>query len=156
MKTILFLLIIGSIAGMVGWRYYQRNQKPTLAEMAATSAEKERTATPSPPGTAARPAEPGLTKANIKEELARTGRVVRSNARIIGERMDDARIVAVIKGKYLLEKELSVLAVSVDCRDGRVELKGSVATEENIARAITLALQTNGVINVVSRLTVRG
>ena len=96
-----------------------------------------------------------LTPENIKEELLRTGRVVRNKAKAVGERLDDARIIAVIKGKYVVEKDLSTFAINVDCSDGAVKLTGSVASFELIGRAVTLALQTGGVHRVDSQLVVK-
>jgi len=156
MKTAFIFLVIGAIAGAVGWRYYERSQHPTLQQRADDVADKTRNAATDAKDAVASKAEDWhLTPDSIQDELAKTGRVVRSKAKVMGERIDDARIIAVIKGKYVVAKDLSALAISVDCRDGDVRLTGSVTSTENIARAVTLALQTGGVHNVVSQLVVR-
>jgi len=156
MKTALFFLLIGAILGAVGWRYYQRTQNPTIGQRVEHLADKTRQAASDTKEAVAGKAEDWkLAPDNIKDELARTGRVVRSKARVVGDRIDDARIIAVIKGKYVVEDDLSALAITVDCRDGAVRLTGTATSPENIGRAITLALETSGVHNVVSQLVVK-
>jgi osmotically-inducible protein OsmY len=156
MKTFLALLI-GVALGAFGWNYYEHSQNPTLADRAHHAADKTReAASEAGDKVAARADDWKLNPDSIKEELARTGQVVRSKAKIVGEKMDDARIVAVIKGKYVLEKSLSAMEINVDCTDGDVKLTGSVDSADRIAVAVTLALQTSGVHNVVSRLSVKG
>jgi hypothetical protein len=163
MKTAIFLFLIAALAGVVGWRYYERSQHPTLGQRVDDLADKGREAATGAKeaATGAKEAVAGkaedwkLTSADIKEELAKTGQVVRSKARTVGEIFDDARIIAVIKGKYVMESSLSTFAISVECRAGDVLLTGSVTSEEHIGRAVTLARQTRGVRNVVSQLVVR-
>lgn len=151
MKTALIFFLIGAFAGAFALRYYQRSQTP-----AATRPAPARPAASPDTGSAlARKLQAWrLTPADIKEDLARTGQVVRSQAAEVGGRMADARIVAVIKAKYVLDSTLSALDIDVDCHDGRVVLKGTVQTPNLIGRAIVLALDTKGVKNVVSRLKV--
>jgi osmotically-inducible protein OsmY len=80
--------------------------------------------------------------------------VVRSKAAVAGEKITDARILTVIKAKYVLDRDLSAIDINVDCKDGDVVLNGTVASADLIGRAAVLALDTNGVRNVTSRLTV--
>ena len=156
MKTAIFCLLIGAVLGILGWRYYQRAHNPTFGQRVENVTDQARTAAGDASAVVADKAEDWkLTPENIKEELLRTGRVVRSKAKAVGERLDDVRIIAVIKGKYVVEKDLSTFAINVDCRDGAVKLTGSVTSFEHIARAVTLALQTGGVHTVVSQLVVK-
>jgi osmotically-inducible protein OsmY len=156
MKPALFLLLIGAVLGAVGWRYYQRTQSPTLGQRVVNSVDQTRDAARDTKETVPGKAEDRqLTRGNIEEELAKTGRVVRSKARTVGDRIDDARIIAVIKGKYVMDEKLSALAITVDCRDGAVTLTGSAPSSESIGRAVTLALETHGVHDVVSQLVVK-
>ena len=155
MKTV-FILLIGAVLGVVGWRYYQRTENPTMGQRVEQLADKTREAAGDTKDAIVSKAEDlKLTPDNIKDELAKTGRVARSKARDLGDRIDDARIVAIIKGKYVVEKDLSAFAISVDCRDGAVTLTGSVTAPEQIGRAVELALQTGGVHDVVSQLVVK-
>lgn len=151
MKTFLILLL-GAVLGILGWRYYQRTHPAPISEQAEQLADQTRDAAEEVKDKAE---DWKLTPENIREELAKTGRVVRTKARAVGGRLDDARIVAVIKGKYVVEKDLSSLAISVECREGAVRLTGTVPGVEQIGRAVTLALQTDGVKDVVAQLTVR-
>ena len=45
------------------------------------------------------------------------------------------------------------MAIRVDCRDGEVTLAGTVTNAENLGRAVALALDTDGVHNVISKIT---
>src|SRR5580704_17838929 len=84
-----------------------------------------------------------LTPDNIKDELARTGKVVRTKAQNLGDKIvdatADARITATIKAKLVANPDLSALAISVNTTAGRVTLSGTVATPDRIAEAIKLA-----------------
>jgi hypothetical protein len=99
-----------------------------------------------------------LTPADIKADLEKSGRVVRSKAATAatktGEVFDNARVVTVINAKLVADGQLSALKINVDATDGIVTLKGTVGSVDLIGRAITLALDTEGVTQVVSLLTV--
>jgi len=156
MKKGLVILLFGALIGAIVWHYYQRMENPTVAQRVDAAVDQGReAATDAKDAVAAKAEDWKLTPESIKEELAKTGRVVRSKARVVGDRMDDARIVAFIKGKYVVDSDLSALAISVDCRDGEVKLTGSTTSEALIGRAVTLALQTHGVRNVISLLVVK-
>ncbi|OYV02081.1 MAG: hydrogenase, partial [Verrucomicrobiales bacterium VVV1] len=71
-----------------------------------------------------------------------------------GEVFDNARVVTVINAKLVADGQLSALKINVDATDGIVTLKGTVGSVDLIGRAITLALDTAGVTQVVSLLTV--
>jgi osmotically-inducible protein OsmY len=96
---------------------------------------------------------------DIRREIEEKGTVVRQKAKEVGDAvMDataDARITTKIKGKLALERDLSVLKISVDTTDGLVTLSGSVASYEQVGKAMQLALEVEGVREVVSTLQVR-
>jgi osmotically-inducible protein OsmY len=100
-----------------------------------------------------------LRSDQIKDELARTGKIVRRKAHDLGEQVADAaadaRIIAAIKAKYAADSDLSVWKISVSADQGRVTLSGTVSTEENIGKAVALALEADGVRDVTSTLTVK-
>ena len=153
---IFFVLLLGAVLGVVGWRYYERTAHPTAGQQVGDLTEKSREAAVAAKEKVADKAEDlKLTPADIKQDLAKTGQVVRSKARAVGEIMDDARIVAMIKGKYVVDRDLSALAISVSCQDGEVRLAGSASSEQHIGKAVTIALETHGVHNVISQLTVK-
>jgi osmotically-inducible protein OsmY len=130
MKTFLILLI-GAALGIGGYMYYQRTQHPTVTQRA------------------------GEVMDATKEKAGEIKDTVVEKSRTVGERVDDARIITAIKGKYVLDKDLSVLAISVSCKDGNVVLTGSATSPELVLRAQRLASETSGVKNVASKLTVR-
>jgi hypothetical protein len=101
----------------------------------------------------------GLTPANIRDELARTGKVIRRRSEAVGHAISDvaadARITGAIKAKFVADPDLSAVAISVSTTDGCVTLSGSASSPENIVRAMTLAYNTEGVTQVVSTLLVK-
>jgi hypothetical protein len=100
-----------------------------------------------------------LSSDDIKDELARTGRVVRREANAAGQAIADAtadaRTTTAIKGKLLASRDLSVLNISVNTTAGVVTLSGFVNSSEHISIAILLAMETDGVREVVSTLQVK-
>ncbi len=100
-----------------------------------------------------------LTADNIKEELARTGKVVRRKAQAaetaVADAAADARITATIKAKLLRDPALSAISISVSTQDGHVALSGTASSVENIRKAMQLALETDGVHEVASTLQVK-
>jgi osmotically-inducible protein OsmY len=100
-----------------------------------------------------------LRSGQIKDELARTGKIVRRKALDLGEQVADAaadvRIVAAIKAKYTADPDLSVWKISISCDQGHVTLSGTVSAEENIGKAVALALEADGVREVTSTLAVK-
>jgi osmotically-inducible protein OsmY len=96
---------------------------------------------------------------DIKEDLARTGQVVRRKAREVGKAIADntadARITTAIKGKLVANRDLSALSISVNTTGGVVTLSGTVSSPEDIGKAILLAMETDGVREVISSLQVK-
>ena len=127
----LLLLLIGAVIGIVAYRYYQRSQHPTMEQRAdaAVSATKDKAGE--------------LTDAVVEQ------------SKKVGGTMDDAWITSTIKGKYLLDKELSVFAISVSCTKGHVSLTGKVASGALASHAARLARETDGVVGVSSQLVVQ-
>ena len=100
-----------------------------------------------------------LRPEDIKDELARTGRIVRREAsaagRAIADATADARITAAIKAKLVASRDLSALNISVNTTAGVVTLSGTVSSPEHVGKAILLALETEGVREAVSTLQVK-
>ncbi len=91
----------------------------------------------------------------IKEELERSGKVVRKKAEQVSAVMADAAITAAIKAKLVKDPNLSALRIAVNTTDGVVTLSGSVDSVEEIQQALKLALETDGVREAISTLQVR-
>ncbi len=165
MKSFLFFVMGIVVGGLAFHFYYQQptpnapavtyppptpdspSAEPTLADKARQTAIEARDSV------SAKLREWNLTPDEIRRDLAETGRIVRSKTRVAGERIDDARIVTVIKAKYVLDRDLSALAITVNCRDGQVTLTGTVDSPDLIGRAVALALDTDGVNHVEADLT---
>jgi len=152
-----FALIVGILIGAAAIWFYTSNQgKPSTQstgdqiENAAKSArdtvqEKLRVL--------------DLRPEQVREDLERTGRVIRKKAReasqVISDATADARITGAIKGKLVSSKDLSALSISVNTTEGIVTLSGSVNSTEEIGKAVMLAMDTDGVREVISTLQVR-
>src|SRR5262245_36477626 len=95
---------------------------------------------------------------HIKQELEKTGRVVRRKAEVAGAKIADAtaeaRVTANIKAKYALDRELSAWDIGVNTTGGRVSLSGKVSSPELVGKAVAMAYDTDGVEEVVSTLQV--
>jgi hypothetical protein len=101
----------------------------------------------------------GLTPDNIRDELSRTGKVIRRKSEAMGHAISDAaadtRITTAIKAKLIADPDLSAVAISVSTTDGCVTLSGSASSPENIRKAMMLAYGIDGVNQVVSTLLVK-
>jgi hyperosmotically inducible protein len=96
---------------------------------------------------------------DVRDELGRTGKVLRRQARDFGATMasasSDTAITTKIKAKYALEHDPSMFGISVNTTDGRVTLAGDVASHAQIGKAMLIALETDGVREVNSTLQVK-
>jgi osmotically-inducible protein OsmY len=96
---------------------------------------------------------------DIRDELTETGRIIRRRAKevaqVVADSTADARTTAAIKAKLFASHELSSLSISVNTTNGIVTLSGTVPTLEDISKAMLLALETDGVKEVISTLQVK-
>jgi osmotically-inducible protein OsmY len=162
MKLALFFFLLGAVAGGWGMHYYdqrvaeEEQRRSSLAGRTAALADQAKNAAVEMKDSISQKLEAWkLTPDDIKADLAKTGSVIRSRARAAGDRIDDARIVAVVKAKYVLASELSARAIDVACQDGEVTLNGTADTPAAVGKAIAIALDTSGVHHVVSHLVVK-
>jgi len=88
----------------------------------------------------------------IKVELTRSGQVVREKSAAVGNAVSAATVTTAVKAKLLTESGLR--GVGVETTESVVTLTGSVASHEDIARAMKLALETEGVTKVVSKIQI--
>ena len=132
---------------------------PTLSERADKAYEKTKeAAVDTKDAIAAKLTEWKLTPSDIKTDLEKGGRVVRSKSSTVGAKagatFDNAKVVTVINAKLVGDSKLSAIKINVDADQGIVTLKGTVKSPDLIGRAIALALDTDDVVQVVSLLTV--
>jgi hypothetical protein len=144
MKNVL-IFIIGLLVG-IGVHWYVT--QPTRQPPAVSALE--------PPGDRAPRVDDRLTSERIKEDLERTGKVIREKAREAGDVIADAtanaRTTAAIKSKLVGDSGLAAFKIDVDSNNGVVTLSGTVSSYEDIEKAINIASETKGVHKVVSTL----
>jgi len=156
MRTLLVLIVGLAIGGAAVWFYTNYREDPRVR----SAGQKVENA-----ANAAREAVTNqlqvlhLRPDEVKDELARTGQVVRRAAaeagQAIADATADARTTAAIKAKLLASRDLSALNISVNTTAGVVTLSGTVASPEHISKAMLLAMETGGVREVVSTLQVQ-
>src|SRR5438105_14657118 len=117
----LFALIIGILIGAAAFWFYTTNQGKSAAH---NSGEQIQNATKSARDTVQdKLKDLDLRSDDIKDELARSGKVVRRKAREAGQAIADAtadaRITGAIKAKRLADRDLSALSIAVNTTDGR-------------------------------------
>jgi hypothetical protein len=171
MRGGIVIFVLGVIAGAIGLSYFKQHRAAEARGLSASTSttgtgetgvfEEMRDATISASDAAARKLDEWDLSANdIKDELKDTGKVVRTKARSAGEKIattaSKARVIGVIKTKFTLDKELSARAIDVDYDNGKVTLRGTVPNEASLGKAVGLALDTDGVTEVQSLLTVQG
>jgi osmotically-inducible protein OsmY len=166
MKSFFNGLIFGIILGAAGfWFLQNKARQHPAAEQRAEAAAAQAQSSAGEAGKhlsdalKAKLETLDLRSDQIKDELARTGKVVRRKAHDLGGQVADAaadaRIVTAIKAKYAADADLSVWKISVSSDQGHVTLSGTVSAEENIGKAVALALEADGVRDVTSTLTVK-
>lgn len=153
MKAIL-LLVIGIVLGAAAvWVYTTKEGK---SAMKSTGDQIQSAAKSTRDAVQEKIRVLDLRPDQIKEDLARTGQVVRRKAReagnAIADATADARITGAIKAKILASKDLSALSISVNTTGGVVTLSGTVNSPEDISKAMLLAYDTDGVTEVISTL----
>jgi osmotically-inducible protein OsmY len=78
----------------------------------------------------------------------------RTSHESLGARIDDGVIVTKLKAKYLADSEVKASEIDVSANSGVVTLEGHVANAAARERAVSLARDTDGVVQVVDRLSV--
>jgi hypothetical protein len=140
--------VIGIVVGVAGYWFFDRNNNQPLAVEAR---EKGSQLVDSARDT--------FSTENIKEEMSKTGQVIREKSRQAGDAISDAtanaRITSSIKAKLLKDSGLAALKVDVDTSDGVVTLTGTVNSYEQVSSAVKLAMETEGVHKVISMLQVK-
>jgi osmotically-inducible protein OsmY len=150
----LFCFLLGLGTGVGAYWYLQQDAgKAQLAQaksQVATNAHKV--------ATAIRDTLSDWSVEGIREEMARSSMVVREKAKAAGHSIADAtanaRVTAAIKAKLVAEPGLPAFSINVDTTDGLVTLSGKVSSHDQIAKAVKLALETDGVHKVISTLQI--
>ncbi len=154
MKRMLFCFLLGLGTGAGGYWYLQQDAgKARLAQARSevvTNAQKF--------AGAIKDKFNEWSVEDIREEMARSSMVVREKAKAAGQSIAgaaaNARITAAIKAKLVAEPGLPAFSINVDTTDGLVTLSGKAESHEQIAKAVKLTLETEGVHKVISTLQV--
>ena len=148
MKRLLFGFIVGVLCGAWGYAIVQKT--PNQRNAGGTSNGFAQDA-----GRVFR----DIRVDEVRQELERTGLVIRQKAAQIGtaiaETTADARVTGAIKARLLSEPGVSSMGIDVNTTGGVVTLAGSVSSHEEVAKAMKIALDTDGVLKVISTLQVR-
>ncbi len=156
MRLLLGLVLVVAIAGGAYW-YLKDDQHKSDVRQAEDQAR--RGAAQLTESVKEKLKDLSLSAPDIKQEIERTGKVVRKKAGEVGGAIADAaldaRVTAAIKAKLVKDPALSALRISVNTTDGVVTLSGSVASAEEVSAAMKLALETEGVREAISTLQVR-
>ncbi len=148
-------LVLGILIGALAIQLYrdnpQRSQPERLAEKIKDGAQSA--------GSVIADQWHKLSNSDITNELASTGRVIREKAHAAGQAIADAtadaRITAAIKAKLVGDSGLASLSISVNTTEGVVTLSGAAPAAEQINRAISIAMDVEGVIKVISTLQIK-
>ena len=150
-------LIVGIVLGAAGLWYY--NTAQGRARVQKTGEQIESAARSARDTVEEKLRVLDLRTNDIKDELAHSGEVIRRSARdaghAIADATADARITTEIKAKLLGSRELSAFSISVNTTGGIVTLSGTVPSMEAISRAMLLAMEADGVREVISTLQVK-
>jgi osmotically-inducible protein OsmY len=156
MKTLLSLIVVVAIAAAAYW--YLNNRPHSMQDVRLVEAQAGDRAEQVKNAVQDKLKDFSLSAPDIKQELERTGKVVRKKAEQAGAALADAtadaRVTAAIKAKLVKNPNLSALRISVNTTGGVVTLSGSVASTEEISQAMKLALDTEGAKEVISTLQV--
>jgi hyperosmotically inducible periplasmic protein len=150
-------LVVGVCLGAAGLWYYNTSQGK--ARVQSTGEQLKSAAKSAGSAVQEKLRILDLRTNDIKEELAHTGRVIRTKAQEAGQAIADAtadsRATTAIKGKLLANRDLSALSISVNTTCGIVTLSGTVPSTEAVSKAMLLAMETDGVKEVISTLQIK-
>jgi len=71
----------------------------------------------------------------------------------VAEALNDASITSIIKAKYLADIMINIFDISVKTEHGVVILNGEVPNKQIAERAISIARNTDGVLEIIDNLT---
>jgi hyperosmotically inducible protein len=132
-------------------------QRPSdVAAKTQSGAEKAANKAAEGVGVAAGETKKGVEKAGEKtaEGVGTAAHETKKAAKTTGEVVADSWITTKIKTKFVGEDALKHSHISVSTTDNVVTLTGTVASEAGRERAIAIAKQTDGVKDVVDKLTI--
>jgi gas vesicle protein len=155
MKILLALVIGAAVGAAAFWLFTSERGRSTVQSTATQLDSATRTTRDA---VQSQLESMNLRSEDIKKDLAKTGRVVRRKAQeagqVILDATADARTTASIKTRLLAHPDLSAMHISVNTTAGVVTLSGAVSSMEQISKTMLLAMETDGVREVISTLQV--
>jgi osmotically-inducible protein OsmY len=150
MLKVIYSFVLGVIVGALGFWYFVHGPGQGKIERAVDEATVGA-------GKLKQTIQHGLTNlsaSEIQQEISRSGMVVREKARAAGTAIADsatnAKLTATIKGRLVTDLGKAGFDINVDTNDGLVTLSGTATSLDQIARAVKIALETEGVHKVIS------
>ena len=134
-KLVLLLVILVGVAGFVlGWWTTSTSlpERDAVATAGRAGAERAKDAA-----------------AQISEKTAQAAKTAQ-------EALSDSSLTAKIKAKMALDDTVKALDLNIDTVNGVVTVTGKVRSAAERDRALALARETNGIRQVVDRITVQG
>jgi hyperosmotically inducible protein len=140
LRLVLLLILVAAVAAFfVGYRMATRSSDTVQRDPVI--------------GTTGSSEEPAIDVERARETGARIGESLAVGAERAERAATDAALTAKIKSKMALDDNVRAMAIDVDTNRGVVTLRGSVPSAEVRERAVRLALETDGVIDVRDLLT---
>jgi hyperosmotically inducible protein len=157
--SVFLVFVTGAVLGTGGHWYLTQPRSQDLTAQAKESVRESAATVREKAANVGESLKQTFDPESIKEELSRTGRVIREKAGKAGDYLADAtanaRTTGAIKTKLVADTGLAAFKINVDTSDGVVTLSGTVSSPEDIAKAMKLAMETDGVYRVVSTLQVK-
>ena len=94
-------------------------------------------------------------KTNLKEKANEGAKVVVEKSKEIFDSTKDLGIETAIRGKFKLDKSIDPSRIKIGVENGSVTLSGEVSSRAEERKARDIALDTRGVKDVSSKLTIQ-
>jgi len=154
MKGVFYGFVIGAIVGATGHWYFTQERHASEIDAAKDQVTEG-------VGKVKDTITDQIDKLNpekIKEGIENTGKAVTEKAKETGQAIADAtadiRLTATIKAKFAKADDVSALNIKVSTTEGVVTLSGHARSAAEVAKAITIARDTEGVEKVRSTIEI--
>jgi hyperosmotically inducible periplasmic protein len=137
LRVVLVLVIVAAVAAFFfGYRFADRGSSGAPEDVTGTSGAQ-------------------VDVDRARDAGAKVGETVAEGANQVQRAATDAGLTAKIKSKMALDDTVKAINIDVDTTNGIVTLNGFVPDAQARDRAVQLARETEGVVSVEDRLTIR-
>jgi|TARA_B110000495_G_scaffold192905_1_gene197537 hypothetical protein len=159
MKTFFVALILGIFIGSMITAYYNSPEAfESLFPSSSESADKKSTKkdVPKQKKPKVEPEKPAdeKEKTNLKERANEGAKAVAEKSKEIFDSTKDLGIGTTIRGKFKLDRSIDPSRIKIVVENGSVTLSGEVSSRAEERKARDIALDTRGVKDVSSKLTI--